>query len=71
LLRADIAFVIKLAVATLGKFYAKPCGRGNAAQANVRSSQRPEEKKIMKMKKIAWKPRQKTICNFIPSIKTT
>jgi len=36
LLRPDIAFVIKLAVATLGKFYAKPFGHGNAGQANVR-----------------------------------
>ena len=36
LLRPDIAFVIKLAVATLGKFYAKPFGHGKAGQANVR-----------------------------------
>ena len=32
---SGLAFVIKLAVAMLGNFYAKPLGHGNAAQANV------------------------------------
>jgi hypothetical protein len=35
LLRPDIAFVMEIAVATLGNFHAKPFGHGKAGQANV------------------------------------
>ena len=50
LLRPDIAFVIKLAVATLGKFYAKPFGHGKAGQANVRATPSAQHQTEVKMK---------------------